>query len=143
MHDLNNLIPVGSGWLLIKAYGINDAGQIVGYGTLSGTYHPFLLTPVYVAFVQEPINSDGSSIFNAKRGVIPVKFTLTQNGTQTCALPPATISVTRTAGGTVGAIDEASYLSPADNDSNFRITDCRYISTFLKIRISMCLSQTI
>ena len=84
-------------------------------------------TVAYKAFVQPPINSDGSSIFNAKRGVIPVKFTLTLNGTQTCALPPATISVTRTAGGTLGAIDEASYLSPADNGSNFRITDCQYI----------------
>ena len=84
-------------------------------------------TVPYKAFVQPPINADGSSIFNAKRGVIPVKFTLTQNGTQTCALPPATISVTRTAGGTEGPIDEASYLSPADNGSNFRITDCQYI----------------
>jgi hypothetical protein len=83
----------------------------------------------YKALVQQPINSDGSSIFNAKRGVIPVKFTLTQNGTQTCALPPATISVTRTAGGTLGAIEEASYLSPADNGSDFRIdaADCQYI----------------
>lgn len=85
-------------------------------------------TPPYKALVQPPIDADGSSIFNAKRGVIPVKFTLTQNGTQTCALPPATISVTRTAGGTTGAIDEASYLSPADNGSNFRIdtTACQY-----------------
>jgi hypothetical protein len=81
----------------------------------------------YKAFVQQPIHSDGSSIFNAKRGMIPVKFTLTLNGTQTCALPPATISVTRTAGGTEGPIDEASYLSHADNGSNFRITDCQYI----------------
>ena len=58
-----------------------------------------------------------------------MKFTLTQNGTQTCALPSATISVTRTAGGTTGAIDEASYLSPADNGSNFRIDSeaCQYI----------------
>ena len=85
--------------------------------------------PPYKAFVQQPINADGSSTFNAKRGVIPVKFTLTQNGTQTYALPPATISVTRTAGGTTGAIDEASCLSPADNGSNFRIdlTACQYI----------------
>ena len=84
-------------------------------------------TPPYKASVQPPINSDGSSIFNAKRGVVPAKFTLTLNGTQTCVLPPATISVIRTAGGTEGPIDEASYLSPADNGSNFRITDCQYI----------------
>jgi len=83
----------------------------------------------YKAFVQQPINPDGNSIFNAKRGVIPVKFTLTQDGTQTCTLPPATISVARTAGGTPGVIDEASYLSSADSGSKFRIdtTACQYI----------------
>ena len=88
------------------------------------TYDPDVIT---LKKAEPVVNSDGSSIFNAKRGVVPVKFKLTQNGTQTCALPPATISVTRTAGGTEGPIDEASYLSPADNGSNFRITDCQYI----------------
>ena len=53
----------------------------------------------YKASVQQPINSDGSSIFKANRGVIPVKFGLTQNDTSTCELPAATIAVTRTAGG--------------------------------------------
>src|SRR5439155_277076 len=32
-------------------------------------------TPAYAAQVQQPINSDGSSVFNVKRGVVPVKFT--------------------------------------------------------------------
>jgi hypothetical protein len=63
----------------------------------------------YKALVQQPINSDGSAIFKANRGVIPVKFTLTQNGSPTCAVPSATISVTRTAGGVLGAIDENTY----------------------------------
>ena len=45
------------------------------------------------------------------------------------ALPPATIAVTRTAGGTLGAVDENSYSMAADNGSNFRIdsTACQYI----------------
>jgi len=30
---------------LTAAYGINDAGQIVGYGTLKGQQRAFLLTP--------------------------------------------------------------------------------------------------
>jgi hypothetical protein len=85
-------------------------------------------TPLpYKAFVQPPINADNSSIFKANRGVIPVKFSLTKNNTASCDLPTATIAVTRTAGGTTGAIDEASYLSPADNSSNFRITACQYV----------------
>jgi probable HAF family extracellular repeat protein len=42
---LNKLIPAGTGWVLITAYGINNAGQIVGEGTVNGKQHGFLLTP--------------------------------------------------------------------------------------------------
>jgi probable HAF family extracellular repeat protein len=44
-QDLNKLIPVNSGWVLSSANSVNDAGQIVGYGTLHGAQHAFLLTP--------------------------------------------------------------------------------------------------
>jgi N-acetylneuraminic acid mutarotase len=87
-------------------------------------------TPViYSAQVQQPINPDGSSVFCVKRGVVPVKFTLTLNGVATCDLPPATISIIRTAGGVLGSIDENTYLSSADSGSNFRIdsTNCQYV----------------
>jgi probable HAF family extracellular repeat protein len=43
--DLNDLIPPDSGWVLTMATGINDAGQIVGQGTIGGQTHAFLLTP--------------------------------------------------------------------------------------------------
>ena len=33
---LNSLLPPNSGWVLQKAYAINDAGQIVGEGKLNG-----------------------------------------------------------------------------------------------------------
>ena len=66
-------------------------------------------------------------MFGAKRGVVPVKFTLTQDGVATCALPPATIALTRTAGGTIGAIDELVYTGSADTGSNFRIDSCQYV----------------
>jgi probable HAF family extracellular repeat protein len=45
MQNLNNLLPGGSGWELIEATDINDAGQIVGYGRLNGRIRAFLLTP--------------------------------------------------------------------------------------------------
>jgi len=45
MKDLNRLIPSGSGWVLSEATGINDAGQIVGSGTVHGQQHAFLLNP--------------------------------------------------------------------------------------------------
>lgn len=43
--DLNSVIPSGSGWLLTSAEGINDRGQIVGFGTVQGQTRAFLLTP--------------------------------------------------------------------------------------------------
>jgi probable HAF family extracellular repeat protein len=46
LTDLNDLIPLGSGWELGRAYGINDVGQIVGAGYLNGQFRPFLLTPI-------------------------------------------------------------------------------------------------
>jgi probable HAF family extracellular repeat protein len=45
MLDLNTLIPPGTGWTLDQANGINDAGEIVGYGAKKGQQHAFLLTP--------------------------------------------------------------------------------------------------
>jgi len=89
---------------------------------------PFVIAKLrYGAQVQQPINADGSSVFNANRGVVPVKFTLTQDGVATCALPTATIALTRTSGGTTGAIDESVYSGSADTGSNFRISSCQYV----------------
>jgi hypothetical protein len=81
----------------------------------------------YAAQIKQPIDADGSSVFTVRRGVVPVKFTLTLNGVATCDLPPATIVVTRTAGGTIGPIDESVYAGSADNGSNFRISSCQYV----------------
>jgi len=80
----------------------------------------------YAASIQQPINADGTSVFNGRRGVVPVKFTFTLGGVATCTLPPATIAVTRTAGGVIGPIDESDYNGSADNGSNFRISNCQY-----------------
>jgi probable HAF family extracellular repeat protein len=45
--DLNNLIPAGSSMTLAFAYGINNAGQIVGVGRdAAGNNRAFLLTPM-------------------------------------------------------------------------------------------------
>jgi hypothetical protein len=84
-------------------------------------------TTPYGAFIQQPINADGSSIFAAKKGVVPVKFSLTYNGSATCTLPQATIVVRRTAGGTLGAIDENTYIMAADNGPYFRMSGCQYV----------------
>jgi hypothetical protein len=98
------------------------------YGSVD-SLSPFLVTKFkYGAQVQQPINANGTSVFNARRGVIPVAFKLTSDGVATCQLPPATISVFRTSGGVVGSIDESVYLLKSDSGSNFRIdsTKCQY-----------------
>lgn len=46
MTDLDSLIDSKSGWVLDVAYGINDKGQIVGYGSVNGQSHGFILTPI-------------------------------------------------------------------------------------------------
>lgn len=43
LRDLNSLVPDGSGWTLLEAYGINDFGQVVGAGLYEGERRAFLL----------------------------------------------------------------------------------------------------
>ena len=45
MQNLNEMIPAGSGWVLIGAEDINDDGHIVGYGTKNGETKAFRLVP--------------------------------------------------------------------------------------------------
>ena len=49
--DLNALISANSGWKLSSANGINDKGQIVGFGEYKGSpMRAFLLTPTVTTF---------------------------------------------------------------------------------------------
>jgi probable HAF family extracellular repeat protein len=47
LYDLNNLIPMNSGWTLLEARDINERGWIVGFGRnpTNGDIHAFLATP--------------------------------------------------------------------------------------------------
>jgi probable HAF family extracellular repeat protein len=45
LRDLNKMIPRTSGWDLNHASAMNKSGQIVGFGTINGVTHGFLLTP--------------------------------------------------------------------------------------------------
>lgn len=130
MYNLNGLIPATSGWILSEANGINDAGQIVGNGrrAFSGV-RAVLITPIYKAFVQQPINANGSSVFKATRGTVPVKFRLTRYGIPTCTLLPATVAIVKAGGGILSSVDETIYSTQADSGSNFRIdsTACQYV----------------
>jgi hypothetical protein len=100
----------------------------VAHGRIDiGAFEVQIVTPNYAGQVQPPINADGTSNFNFRRGVVPVRFNLTLGGVATCDLPPATIAVTRTAGGVIGQVNESDYSGNADTGSNFRISSCQYV----------------
>lgn len=79
--------------------------------------------------MQQPINPDGSSVFSAKRGVVPVKFAVTQYGTQPSCRLEATVEIVKAGNGILAAVDESTYSMQADTGSNFRIdsTACQYV----------------
>ena len=70
MQDLNDLIPQGTGWVLEEADGINDAGQIIGWGTRNGEVHGFLLQPGTTANAQVAADGPGSGKDPESRGVV-------------------------------------------------------------------------
>jgi hypothetical protein len=80
----------------------------------------------FVAEIQPPIEADGASVFNARRGVVPIKFTLAADGAPTCDLYPATIALFRVGGDTSVEVNQAEFTMPSDDGVNFRITDCQY-----------------
>jgi hypothetical protein len=65
--------------------------------------------------IGQPINSDSSSVFKAKRGVIPVKLV----GCDNPGLAPE-ISINRTSGSNPGPVDEVSSVSAADSGTTMR-----------------------
>jgi hypothetical protein len=115
----------GGSWVDVTTSNNTTTHVICGNTT---SFSPFAVFEAqYVATVQAPIAASGSTVFAANRGAIPVKFTVTFEGTATCQLPPATITVTRTVGPAPGPVNEASYMAPSDDGSNFRISGCQYV----------------
>jgi hypothetical protein len=52
---------------------------------------------------------------------------LTGGSSPTCNLPPATIQITQLSGSPTGPVNEPISIQPADNNSEFRIVDCKYM----------------
>jgi hypothetical protein len=115
----------GTGWVDVTT-SLNTGTHVI-CGTVS-SLSPFAISESrYSAAVQRPINVDGSSMFNANRGVVPVKFTLSIDNALTCQLPTAMISLVRTAGSIPGTVNESDYVLSSDNGPNFRIDSCQYV----------------
>jgi probable HAF family extracellular repeat protein len=45
MTNLNTILPKDSGWTLLSANGINNAGDIVGFGDFNGSFEGYVLSP--------------------------------------------------------------------------------------------------
>jgi probable HAF family extracellular repeat protein len=81
MMDLNTLIEPGSGWVLNFAWGINNAGEIVGQGTYGDERTPraFKLTPRPVDVTPPGIigvTADPASLWPANLQMVPVTITV-------------------------------------------------------------------
>jgi probable HAF family extracellular repeat protein len=98
MLDLNSLLPGNSGWDLLQAYGINDAGQITGVGLYDGQLSAFLLTDPPaglggIAAVPEPsgllIMCAALALIAGFRAVRPAKRTRADGASPRAAIEPA------------------------------------------------------
>ncbi len=85
MHNLNDLVPAGSGWDLVQALDINDDGDIVGWGIRpdTGTLQAFLLVPEVP--VDAPVPAAASLVRlsaspSPVRASVNVSFTLPRTG---------------------------------------------------------------
>lgn len=97
-------------------------------GGKTKSFNDFVIAfPRTIAQIQQPVNPDGSSVFNAKRGVVPMKFNLLQDGAASCNLPPASITLYRLSGSDTVPVDEGLYAMAADSGSSFRISGCQYV----------------
>ena len=67
MQDLNDLVDPSSGWVLTAAYGINDAGQIVGTVYESSDRSPYIYSSGIATRIPNPFGGtrgDGLDINN-------------------------------------------------------------------------------
>lgn len=96
-----------------------------------------LFSQLTATTIQPPIDTNGSSVFNVKRGVVPIRFTLTVNGVVTCQLPAASIRLFRTADEVTAAVNESVYVQPADTGLSFRISNCGYVYNLSAISVGV------
>lgn len=98
--DLNDRLEPGSGWVLLSANAINDAGQIAGEGLLNGEPRAFLLTPPVASDTTPPVidavATTPSSIWPPLHQMVDVAVSVSASDdsgeTPTCAVTGVTSS---------------------------------------------------
>jgi probable HAF family extracellular repeat protein len=66
MINLQTQIPANSGWKLRQATGINDQGQITGFGQYNGKNRVFLLTPTVAPQANVTDSTDPNALILGK-----------------------------------------------------------------------------
>jgi hypothetical protein len=123
-EQLNDVTGLPDGRL--RVVWASDEDGFAAHNIKAATFS--LPSQALTTFVQPPVAANGSSVFSARRGVVPVKFTLAVDGIATCELPPVTIALSRIAGGTLGTINETDFIQPSDTGAEFRVdaAACQY-----------------
>jgi probable HAF family extracellular repeat protein len=119
VQNLNGLIPRNSGWYLTYAYGINDAGQIAGYGASpSGKAHAFLLKPTTAA---NPAVTTFSARFTDVKSPGPAPMGATARSPRSLAVVPPSPPIPQTS--------LAPLMSATDQDLTLLATELIHSST--------------
>jgi hypothetical protein len=107
MTDLNSLLPPGSPWTdLIRAYAINDNGDIAGVGLYEGRLEGFLMPG-------KPVNSLTASIEVTGGGGVPLTGAATAIGSQVVAKVTVAAPASNTAPVSAIAADPSLTISPS------------------------------
>jgi probable HAF family extracellular repeat protein len=127
MTDLNTLLPAGSGWVLQRAYAINNRGEIAGSGSVGGVEHAFLLSLPGVApaltIVTPPVGAtlaagQSYTLSVTAQGGEPLTYQWQHAGTN---LPGATQSTFTIA--SASAADAGNYLVTVRNAGGNSVSD--------------------
>lgn len=103
MIDLNSVLPANSGWVLEVATGINDSGQIVGYGMLNGQRRAFLMDGAAATATTAPQTITFAPLSSVSFGVAPFNLTasassglavtFTSNTTAVCTVAGSNVTI--------------------------------------------------
>ena len=132
MTDLNTLLPANSGWELVSAQLINDAGRIVGYGNYGGSSQWFVMDlgtagdqpPVAIAGPDQTVDCQAQVTLNGSASSDPDNDPLTfewslggtvlgTNAIVTASLPLGTNVVTLTVTDPCGSSAQATVVVKA------------------------------
>jgi probable HAF family extracellular repeat protein len=112
LTDLNSLLPVGSSWELREARGINDSGQIVGWGLRNGREQAFLLSPP-VSGPGQPIAGTRTRLHSsqANGGETPPSVTITNPVNNATFAAPTNLTIYAEASDSDGTVTQVQFFA--------------------------------